>query len=63
MRWSHAHTHAHKKGSLITPSIHQPGELKDALVSWQWEVDNPTTEGAIQFVRDYIATAAAQTNK
>lgn len=39
------------------------GELKDALVSWQWEVDNPTTEGAIQFVRDYIATAAAQTNK
>jgi hypothetical protein len=41
------------------PSTHQSGELKDALVSWQWEVDNPTKEGAVQFVREYLARANA----
>ncbi len=41
------------------PSTHSSGELKDALVSWQWEVDNPTKEGAVQFVREYIARANA----
>jgi hypothetical protein len=41
------------------PSTHQLGEPKDALVSWQWEVDNPTKEGGAQFDREYIARANA----
>jgi hypothetical protein len=33
------------------------GELKEALLSWQWEVANPTKEAATQFVREYAARA------